>query len=44
MTTSTLSHTGADHSVAHAAQAITAFLIAWFKATPAYLVYRAIKD
>lgn len=43
MTTSTFPHhAGSVHGAPNAVQAVRAFLIAWFQATPAYLVYRAL--
>lgn len=43
MTTSTLPHhAGSAQATPHAVQAVREFLIAWFQATPVYLVYRAL--
>ena len=43
MTTSTFSHAGADRTPSHVIQAVGEFLAAWFRATPAYILYRAVK-
>ena len=42
MNTSTFSHAGADRAQSSAVQAVREFVVAWFKATPIYLVYRAL--
>lgn len=42
MNTSTFSHAGADRSQSSVSQAIREFAVAWFQATPVYLVYRAL--
>lgn len=45
MTTSTFSqHAGSGHGVPHAVQVVRAFLIGWWRATPAHLMYRALTD
>ncbi|MBP2292788.1 hypothetical protein [Azospirillum rugosum] len=42
MTTTTFSPAGASHQPSTAIQAIGAFVTAWFKATPVYIVYSAL--
>ncbi|HYG89690.1 MAG TPA: hypothetical protein VD978_25930 [Azospirillum sp.] len=42
MTTTTFSHTGTERTLSHGLQVIREFLIAWFQATPAYVLYRAL--
>jgi hypothetical protein len=42
MNTSTFSHVGADRTQSSAAQVVREFVVAWFQATPVYLVYRAL--
>lgn len=45
MTTSTFSHhAGSEHGVPHALQVVRDFLSGWWRATPAYLMYRALTD
>lgn len=41
MTTATFSHTGSSHQPSNAVQAIGAFIVSWFKATPVYIIYSA---
>ena len=42
MTTTTFSHAAADRTSSSALQGLRAFALAWFQATPAYLVYRTL--
>ena len=42
MTTSTFSHAAAGRTGSPAAQTVRDFLVAWFQATPAYILYRAL--
>ncbi len=42
MTTSTFSHTTTERTGLHAAKTVREFLTAWFQATPAYFLYRAL--
>lgn len=42
MATTTFSHSGTGHASPSALTAVGAFLAAWFRATPAYLMYRAL--
>lgn len=44
MNSSTYTHIGSDRAPSSALQAVREFLAAWLRATPAYIVYRAINE
>ncbi|MFC5360226.1 hypothetical protein [Azospirillum himalayense] len=44
MNSSTYSHIGNDRAQSSALQAVREFLAAWLRATPAYIVYRALSE
>ena len=44
MNSSTLAHVGADRVQSSALQAVREFFAAWLRATPAYIVYRALSE
>ena len=44
MNSSTLAHVGTDRAQSSALHAVREFLAAWLRATPAYIVYRALNE
>lgn len=44
MNSSTYSHIGNDRAQSSTLQAVREFLAAWLRATPAYIVYRALNE
>lgn len=44
MNSSTYTHIGSDRAQSSALQAVREFLAAWLRATPAYIVYRALNE